>query len=121
MRLLWINTHTGEHVFAEHPMERDSNGVPYSMVPNVTLSVGFRSTYAWENLPGSVGGHAAEVVYALPAPLDDEEPQPLRMGLRNDGYGTSEKHPRMNNSVGSASSNPDNSSRVFGGGESAYR
>jgi len=118
MRTLWLNTVTMEHTFSAHATVPGPNSTTIPICPNNCLSAGFDSTYTWV---GSVNGVAGEIVYALPAPVSDDEPQPLRMALRNDGYGTSEKHPRMHDSVGAASSNPDNSSRVFGGGESSYR
>lgn len=119
MRTLWINTETMEHVFSDHAWDTTGN-VPVWITCNHVLTVGYRATYTWNTATGYVG-HDASIVYALPAPASDEDPQPLRMAQRNDGYGTSERHPRMNNSTGSASSNPDNSTRVFGGGESSYR
>jgi hypothetical protein len=119
MKMLWLNTETNEHAFAPEHATYTAAGLIYHYAPNWCLATGFKSTYSSRH-GISISGFTGTAVWAVPAPPGDDV-VPMRMSLRNDGYGASEKHPRMNNSNGNASSNPDNSSRVYGHGRNAYR
>lgn len=120
MKALWINPQTQEHTFADkHTTIIASDGSIYRYTPNWCIACGLGSTFA-TRVSISFVANAGTAIWAVPAPPGGDV-VPMRMAQRDDGYGTFEKHARMNHTSQETSSNPENSTRVVGSGSTSYR
>lgn len=131
LAIAWVNAYTGEITLSAQGMEyepQNISGYWKTDSADYIYAIGYAATYAegnfvynfWNTTWNGWDYVLTRKAWMWAPAIDQATIQPVRMTNRDDGVGTGENHPRLQNTDGSKASSVAGT-KIMGNGDGTYR